>query len=55
MNLRKLLTAGVGALALTVATSAVRADILDDIKKKGRWWSAWRSPTSPTSSSRTAK
>ncbi len=35
MNLRKLLTAGVGALALTVATSAVRADILDDIKKKG--------------------
>ena len=35
MDLRRLLTAGMGALALTVAASAVQADIFDDIKKKG--------------------
>jgi len=35
MDLRRLLTTGMGALALTVAASAVQADILDDIKKKG--------------------
>ncbi len=35
MDLRRLLTTGMGALALTVAASAVQADIFDDIKKKG--------------------